>query len=326
MLFSIIVPCYNVSNYIRQCVESILAQTYDDFELILVNDGSTDDTLDIIQSYQVLDPRIRIINKTNGGLVSARKAGALLSSGDYIIVVDGDDYIARDYLEGFATVISEYAPDVVTCGYVISGDKYDRIVKAPKINGQLGYVDGDSLRKSLYHTSIFQITPNLWSKAFRRTLYMKYQMQIDNAIIMGEDGVVTYPAIWEAASLYITAGFGYHYRVVGNSLTHNKRKYIPFESAEWRIAFLERSLGDDKQIQAQIAAYAVHSYFNSLLTIMRRYGFSEAKKIINSHLSNPKVIVRLKNGVQYATLKERIARWMLLNHRYFLLKAVSIIF
>ena len=94
MLFSVIVPCYNVSAYIRQCIESILSQTFADFELILVNDGSKDCTLEILKEYEAGDVRFRVIDKPNGGLVSARKAGAIAASGDYIVVVDGDDFIS----------------------------------------------------------------------------------------------------------------------------------------------------------------------------------------------------------------------------------------
>ena len=96
---SIIVPFYNVERYIGKCIESILGQTYQNFQLILVDDGSKDNSLAICKQYMKKDSRIEIIHKENGGVVSARKAGVTLANGDFIGWVDGDDWIEPTYFE-----------------------------------------------------------------------------------------------------------------------------------------------------------------------------------------------------------------------------------
>ena len=96
---SIIVPAYNVENYIRQCVDSILNQHFTDFELLLVDDGSKDGTGRICDDYAKNDIRVRVIHKQNGGLVSARKAGITEAQGEYVAYVDGDDWVAEEMFE-----------------------------------------------------------------------------------------------------------------------------------------------------------------------------------------------------------------------------------
>lgn len=98
-LISVIVPIYNVSQYLNECIDSILGQTYQNLEVILVNDGSTDSSGDICDSYALQDKRIQVIHKINGGLSDARNAGLAIANGEYISFVDSDDYLALDTYE-----------------------------------------------------------------------------------------------------------------------------------------------------------------------------------------------------------------------------------
>lgn len=91
--YSFIVPVYNTSNYLKKCIDSLVNQTYKSFEIIIVNDGSTDNSLDIINGYKESNKNIKIINQKNGGLSNARNNGVKKASGEYIIFVDSDDYV-----------------------------------------------------------------------------------------------------------------------------------------------------------------------------------------------------------------------------------------
>ena len=95
IIVSIIVPIYNTEKYLRKCVDSILKQTYENLEVILVNDGSPDNSLEICREYERLDSRVKVINKKNGGLSSARNAGLEICTGKYITFVDSDDYLKK---------------------------------------------------------------------------------------------------------------------------------------------------------------------------------------------------------------------------------------
>lgn len=113
ILFSIIVPCYNVQDYLEECVNSILAQTYGCFEIILVDDGATDSTPELCDQLAALDKRIYVYHKENGGLSDARNYGMEKAKGDYLIFVDSDDFITKQALEYFASVIGRSHPDVL---------------------------------------------------------------------------------------------------------------------------------------------------------------------------------------------------------------------
>lgn len=116
MMVSIIVSIYNIESYIEKCIRSIIAQTYKDLEIILVCDGPTDRSLSICNEFVNIDSRIKVIEKTNGGLSSARNAGIDFASGDYICFIDGDDYIHPQYIEKLLESIMRSNSDVSVCG------------------------------------------------------------------------------------------------------------------------------------------------------------------------------------------------------------------
>jgi len=116
MKFSVIVPVYNIENYINECVDSILNQTFVDYELLLVDDGSIDRSGQICDEYQFSDQRVKVIHKSNGGLSDARNAGLNCATGDYVYFVDGDDYIHPETLNSFAELIDQESGSDIILG------------------------------------------------------------------------------------------------------------------------------------------------------------------------------------------------------------------
>ena len=114
---SVIMPVYNVSMYLETCLQSVLSQTFKDFELICINDGSTDDSGDILKKYAELDTRIKIIEQENKGLSSARNKGIEIAKGQYITFIDSDDYYTLDFLEHLFTIQQKTCADIVGCDY-----------------------------------------------------------------------------------------------------------------------------------------------------------------------------------------------------------------
>lgn len=115
-LVSIIVPVYNIENEVDKCVRSLVQQTYTNLQIILVNDGSTDTSLSICKEWQKKDPRIIVINKKNGGLSDARNFGINNADGDWIAMVDGDDYVKPNYIERMLLAAQKYDVQLVSCG------------------------------------------------------------------------------------------------------------------------------------------------------------------------------------------------------------------
>lgn len=132
-IVSIIIPIYKTEKYLRRCIESVLEQTYKKIEVILVNDGSPDNSLNICEEYEKKDSRVHIVNKKNGGLSSARNAGILVATGDYITFLDSDDYLKLDAIESLFQVLEKTNADIsyihetiVNDEYQIVGEDYNR--------------------------------------------------------------------------------------------------------------------------------------------------------------------------------------------------------
>ena len=186
-LISIIVPIYNVENYLRMCLDSIQNQTYKNFECLLINDGSPDNSAEICREYVAKDSRFRYFEKENGGLSSARNYGIDRAEGSFITFVDPDDWLDPDYLEILYLKMMEYDADVAIATYkkysvsdgcyyfhVFDQDYYEKVYT------------GDELLAELPYRESFDSTFNVsWGKLFKRSLL--YSLVFNEQRVMGED-------------------------------------------------------------------------------------------------------------------------------------------
>ena len=210
-MISIIVPIYNVEQYLRKCIDSILRQTYGDFELILVDDGSTDESTQICDQYKKMDARVVVIHKQNEGLVRARKTGLQCSRGEYICYVDGDDWIEDDMIEHqFAEIMASGADLAVSNLYIESKDFIQKACSGLSVGT---YNTEDVIPVMLYMGEFYKfgISQYACTKLFRKDLLWDVQMQVDDRINCGEDVAVTYPYILKTKKIYISDYAGYHY-------------------------------------------------------------------------------------------------------------------
>ncbi len=228
-MISVIVPIYNIKQYLPQCVDSLLKQTYKDFELILVDDGSTDGSSDICDFYAGQDKRIVVIHQNNGGLVAARKAGLERSKGEYIVPVDGDDWTEPDMLERLVQIMHDYDSDIIVSSYFIDNNMGDKKIALQQFKE--GYYDKRMMEKKIYPKMLsilpffeFGIFPSVWAKMFKRRLIYTHQMSVNDTITLGEDVACLYPTMLEAESCYIFNKPLYHYRVNDKSMTHAYNK------------------------------------------------------------------------------------------------------
>lgn len=222
MFFSVIVPVYNVEKYLPACIESILGQTFSDFEIVLVDDGSPDSCPQICDDYKSKDDRIKVIHKPNGGLASARRAGIQQASGEYVFNLDSDDLIEKDTLECAHKHISETGCDIVSFSY--------RWVK----NGSTVNVTNDGLDEGLYgkddieryiypkllmDKNMGHISYYLSGKAIKRELVTPHQLNVSEKISLGEDLCCVLPCYLDAKSVYISKKEAYLYTVREDSLS-----------------------------------------------------------------------------------------------------------
>lgn len=222
-MFSIIVSIYKVEKYLRQCVESILNQTYRDFELILVDDGSPDLCPQICDEYAARDSRVRVIHKENGGLVSTRKVGVANARCEYICFVDGDDFVCDDMLQTYVNTLDKKDVDIICGGYTAYYEGRTSCVNQ-KIpvgfyeNEELQDIRGKMLSVSPFFS--FYIHPSLCIKCFRKSIVTEAYNNMPDGISLGEDAAVSYPAILEARSIAVIDYHGYMYRQNPESMTH----------------------------------------------------------------------------------------------------------
>ncbi|MFF5396690.1 glycosyltransferase family 2 protein [Peribacillus butanolivorans] len=221
-ILSIIVPIYNVEKYLPQCIESILTQTFTDYELILVDDGSPDKCSDICEEYAIKDSRIKVIHKTNGGLVSARKAGLEIAVGQYVGFVDSDDWIEPNMYEELYKGIQTGA-EIVICDFYISYPDKEEVLS----HDNPGFHNKESLINNIYPTMLYKdgyynfgIMPAVWNKIFKRELLLKHLLNVDNRITIGEDLACSFPCMLDTKAIYILNDSPlYHYRKSNTSMT-----------------------------------------------------------------------------------------------------------
>lgn len=221
---SIIVPIYNTESCLSECLDSILAQTFADFEVLLIDDGSTDGSAALAGSYAAKDSRIRCIHKENGGHMSARQEGFRYASGEYVTFVDSDDWIDPSMYEYMCGAAAKHDTDVVCCNYtaVTPNKRIERRdVCAP------GFYDRKGLEENVFPVMLFSgnfyhfgVSPSLCNKLFRRTLFKKHLFRVPLSLKLGEDGLAVYPCLLEASSACFLDKSLYYYRSSDGSLTH----------------------------------------------------------------------------------------------------------
>lgn len=214
-LISVIVPIYNVKEYISQCSRSICSQTYQKLEIIFVDDGSTDGSYEVCKQIAEEDTRIVLIHKENGGLVSARKAGLAHASGEYVTFVDGDDWIDENTYEQIIEKSCSYNPDVIAYGCVEEYGFY-RIEKTNA--AEAGFYYGEKLKQLKEHIIMgenffeWAVLPHLCDKLIRKSLLFECIGNIPDHISFAEDAVCSFPCMLKAQSVLMLDLVPYHYR------------------------------------------------------------------------------------------------------------------
>ena len=263
-LVSVVVPIYQIDRYLGTCIESLINQTYRNLEIILVDDGSPDRAPEICDLYARKEARIKVIHKTNGGLVSARKAGLEVASGEYVGYVDGDDWVAPGFYEALVTAICEYNSDIA-----IAGMSRDLFSISSKITSKIpeGNYEGERLENLKSNMLTFErfshigISTYVWNKLFKREKLLKYQMSVDNGISIGEDAAVTYPYLMECNRVSVIDNCDYHYRQREDSMLKQTTAYskeaVGLKKLYHRLISAAEQYGDEYNYKNQIRDFVL---------------------------------------------------------------------
>lgn len=326
--YSIIVPIYGVEKYLCTCIESLIKQPFNNLEIILVDDGSKDACPRICDDYRNRDNRIVVIHKENGGLVSARQAGAEIAQGDYIMCVDGDDWVSDDYIEVIDTIINTSNPDVVCFGANKVNESGVCIGVASKTI--CGFFDKNSIRDDIYPCLIedafgHYYSPSIWSKAYKKELYVPCQLALSRTIKIGEDHACTKPILSKANSIAVTDNRIYNYRVNDSSMT-KERKPFNFDVPELIGRHFEKNIDlSENDFQEQIYRCVTHLLFNTCVSAFyEKASYKSIKKKIKKTLSQDYYCAALNNcKYDFRYVKGQAALFALKHRCYLLMKIYS---
>lgn len=240
---SIIIPVYKVEAYLRSCVDSVLAQTYSDFEIILVDDGSPDNCGAICDEYAAKDPRIRAIHRENGGLSAARNTGFAQSNGAYVTFLDSDDLLHPEFLARLFGAVRETDADIALCGFMreetalanwTATKETPELISGEEACLRLSGLKNGAERLPPAETAKYVVA---WSKLYRRELLALLPYPVGRK---HEDEFTTYRYLWAAKRVAVLPDQLYFYRpnsggIMANRDLRSRRDFI--DAAEERIAF-----------------------------------------------------------------------------------------
>lgn len=275
ILISVIVPIYKVEQYLDECIESIINQTYKKLEIILVDDGSPDGCSEICDKYAAIDNRIKVIHKENRGLVSARKAGVAIANGDYITFVDGDDSIAKNLYEEIVASLTLVLSDIIAFSFQIQNANQLTVVEN---RIKTGVYDKENIEKNIIPNLFFYeempycgVESACWCKLFKKQLIKDNIIDISNEVTIGEDIAISYLCIIKSGSLQVINNIkGYYYRYNEEAMT---KKYNPDYLYTQKILF-------------ESIEYIFKDYLSSSNEIKKKITRFEAGQIINQGMAN----------------------------------------
>ena len=273
IMVSIIIPVYNIEKYVEKCLNSLKRQTYDNFEAIIVDDGSSDDTRDICEKIAQDDKRFKIFHKKNEGVSIARNFGLLKAEGVYICFVDGDDYVEPDYLKILVRCLQKDDIDMGCSDYFIERQN-QIIVHSQKIKEPVYLSKSEAINK-LGNKQLYQ--GYLWNKIFKKEIIERYQLLFDSRIKVWEDMLfcVRYLSFVHKVC-YIQLPIYFYVQRQGSAMANTSiwEEHTHLYALEQMWNIVEEYEGDFKE-------YIRNFYANDLAGCLGKKNFTGEKQIYN---------------------------------------------
>ena len=325
MQFSVIIPVYKVEKYIKRCVDSIIGQTFADFEIILVDDGSPDSCPQICDEYERTDSRVRVIHKPNGGLISARNAGILAARGEYICIVDSDDWARENMLEFIHDKLSQSPVPldmVLFAAHNVYEDRLEEIVnQVPE-----GYYDRERLEKEVFPYLLVDtrrafnagsvVQAHTWDKAFKRELLVKHYTR-EERIRVFTDVPMTYECLLNCLNVYICNEPLYMYnRTNEDSIRARSRENLLTESSYFLCVYMQEHLrGIVPSVDRQLGFYPATLIIRTAKwRVASDSSFREAVRNVREGLRESKLLTLV--STKDMPWKPRVLVWLFRLHLY----------
>ncbi|MCM1499964.1 MAG: glycosyltransferase [Clostridium sp.] len=288
-LISIIVPVYNVEDYLEECLNSLVHQTYQNLEILLVNDGSTDSSGEICEKYAKHDSRIRVIKKRNGGLSSARNAGIEVAKGDFIGFVDGDDYVSLDMYEKLLDACEKNASSIAVCHAVTFQDGEKPIESYGYI--KKSYCTSD---KIVTFRNALSMSQSVCNKLFQRKLFHEIRFPEGRVV---EDAYILYDLLYRARKVSYVALCGYFYRRRVESITTRKYKKKDADFIICNVRTYCRVKRQIPELWEEALCRVINSGFVSVIIKVKELNFKEFLLCYHSFRAIQEVLSYLMNDL-----------------------------
>lgn len=293
-MVSIIVPVYNAEKYLKKCVNSILKQNYPDFEILLINDGSTDRSGEICDIFESQDERVRVIHKKNEGSASARNLGIAQAKGEYIAFVDADDFISENYLSTLVGTLERTEADIVQCQFQKVNSYQGNIEpctpqKDIKIYSNIDALEAFCGKKEYLSTAV------LWNKLYKKELFRKLSFPIGRGI---DDEYLICRIVYRAKRIAVISDVLYYYYMSPNSQMRSApslKKLDNIDALEGQIRFLR------KVNQPRLANMLMYRYYSSIID-----GYYYVKKNFPNETELQKKLKKKKRMFYVAILTKEV--------------------
>lgn len=303
-MISVIIPAYNVEKTIAKTIESILSQTYKEIEIIVVDDGSSDQTGRIIDEYEKLHSQVKVIHISNSGVTEARMVGVAASSGEWIGFVDGDDLIDTDMYEILLNNALKYEASISHCGYQMIFP--DNQVHYFYNSGCLILQDKEKGLRDLLEGRL--IEPGLWNKLFRKSLFKELLAQgfPDKSIKINEDLLMNFCLFMKSKCSVFYDVCKYHYIVRNGSASRSEinkhRIYDPIKARKIILQIAPEKIKDD----------AKKAYISSCITSYNSMVLESDKKLRKHKLKVRNYIIEKKEWIALLGKKQRLLAYLIL--------------
>ena len=285
---SVIVPVYNVEKYLRECLDSVIAQTYQNMEIILVDDGSKDLSGKICDEYQRKDCRIQVIHKENQGLSLARKTGVNHAQGTYTVFVDSDDYVDQMFVETQVDEIEKAGADMVVTGFQMIKEGRMRTAIVPK---KKETISGEEMQERFLRQE--QYVNSMWNKLYRTKILKEVEFPLK---ILFEDFAVIYKIIAKCKTVRLSTELLYCYRVRENSIMTQEfslKKLDLLKNCDEMKKYMERWYPNQYKLVAYCDVYCCFTTLRRMVFSQNRYK-KEEREIRKRILKNIPQIAGLK--------------------------------
>ena len=303
MRFSIIVPIYNVELYLEQCLESLRTQDYSDYEVICVNDGSTDSSREILTAWETRMPQMRVIDRSNGGLSAARNTGLQAATGDYVVFVDSDDWVEASMLSTLAKVTD--GNDMV-CFACRRTDNNAHDTLQPEQSGGWEYYN----RHALEHREVAFVC--VWQRCYRRGFLIENNLCFREGILH-EDNEFTPRACLKAKKVTVIPDVLYNYRVRPGSIMTTRG----MKSKESLILIgndLSEMFGQETGINKTIVYRALTQCYQMAFIDNSKEEDRHLRRLIDWRCYRRVSRTKLRHRIQFMTLKISASLFRFINH------------